>query len=327
MRVDDSSKLYRPISRVELQKLRDIHFPHVQITKAAPMAGGLFNTTYHLFFSDCSEAVLRLEPVNQQLLLPFERNTIRSSVLAAEMMRLHGVPTARVLASDTAGENIGRAYLVSEYVPGITMMEAKDEAGEGCMYEVGQYMQKMHRIRGERFGRLADLAVGGGFASWSRAVQAEAEACLRSAAPYQLFDSETTARLTELFEEGTTVLDDVREPHMAHGDLWPANILVKRDSQDGRYHVAAIIDADRAIFGDTDFDFPSGKLTNRAFLRGYGKQLPEDLRARHRHRLYALLYSMLAYYSLRIEHEDARQAQRHYDYIQNALKRQDEVES
>ena len=97
MQVDDSSKLYRPISKAEVQRLCDIHFPHVQMTK------------------------IMLEPVNQQLLLPFERNAIHSAVLAAEMMRLHGVPTARVLASDTAGENIGRAngcaFLGTQYRP------------------------------------------------------------------------------------------------------------------------------------------------------------------------------------------------------------------
>ena len=58
-------------------------------------------------------------------------------------------------------------------------------------------------------------------------------------------------------------------PRLAHCDLWDGNILARE--RDGQYELCAIIDGDRAIFGDVDLDISRIWGENEAFLAGYGE--------------------------------------------------------
>ncbi len=72
------------------------------------------------------------------------------------------------------------------------------------------------------------------------------------------------------------------------------NVLVRE--QNGRWQVAALIDVDKAIFGDSTLEFAFPTLLNDDFLRGYGRRPPPAPAAQFRQHAYRLLYSFMYAY-------------------------------
>ena len=77
-----------------------------------------------------------------------------------------------------------------------------------------------------------------------------------------------TDAIEETFLHHSAVLDAITVPHLIHGDLWYGNILVDRER-----NLAAMIDGDRALFGDPEFELATGWMISDSFLEGYGRGL------------------------------------------------------
>jgi len=81
----------------------------------------------------------------------------------------------------------------------------------------------------------------------------------------------------------------------------------ERSQAGGEGVVAAIIDIDKAIFGDTDMEFTSPWTTNDHFLRGYGRKLDYSPASTFRRKAYQLLWSFMYAYIWRVQYEDLNQ--------------------
>ena len=100
------------------------------------------------------------------------------------------------------------------------------------------------------------------------------------------------ADIQEWFDARAPVLDEVTTPVLVHFDLWDGNILV--ESTAAGHRIGALIDAERAFWGDPLADFVSLALfgdieQDPAFLRGYragGGTATFDFAARQRLSLY-----------------------------------------
>lgn len=319
MHVNSSSKLYREISTSEIQVLQEEHLNSRRIVSATALSGGLFNTTYLLELCDNTKLVLRLGPINQHLLMPFEHHVMLATAKTSELFQVHGIPTAHVIAYDETLTNIDRSYLLMEYISGKTLYVLEPSLREQCYLEAGLYTQRIHSIQGKRFGRLADIASGGGHDSWSAALNAEVQDYISYADRYGLFNTKVLSRIDTIYRKYAPILDEIATPYLTHGDLWPANIITDCTTTSDDYHIVAIIDTDRAMFGDPDFDFPAGHVPNEAFRTGYGGEITQNGNAVTRHKLYALLYSMLGCYALRIQHNQEQQRLRHRKQIDQLL--------
>jgi fructosamine-3-kinase len=102
------------------------------------------------------------------------------------------------------------------------------------------------------------------------------------------------------FAARAAVLDEVTTPVLVHFDLWDGNILVESNS--GGRRIGALIDAERAFWGDPLAEFISLALfgdieQDTAFLRGYrsaGGTVSFDSGTRQRLLLYrAYLYLIM----------------------------------
>ena len=100
----------------------------------------------------------------------------------------------------------------------------------------------------------------------------------------------------------------LKEPRLVHADLWPGNILISADTPKPRF--AAIIDADRAIWGDPDFEFSSIRWTysEDSFWEGYGRKLPQSPAARIRRGIYTLLNRLWNTYGYLCEYNQPEKA-------------------
>lgn len=295
--MNQQSSLYQEISQEQLERLMARHFGAQPGLRAHLIQGGLFNTTYLVTLtSPRKEVVLRLGPINRQLLMPFEHNLMRAEAQVYALCAQHGVPASKVLALDTSRELVDRDFMVVERIPGVALSELQlEEAERAALYrQAGAAAKGLHAIIGQRFGRISQILEGGGFDSWREAMLGEIACWKRVAEPTGLYTSGQLARIDDVFARHAQLFDAVVRPRLVHADLWAGNVLVS--GCEGRYQLSAIIDADRALFGDVDFEFASPWMVNEAFLEGYGAPLNQSKDASTRRKLYLLLYNLLDSY-------------------------------
>ena len=291
------SYLYKELTDAELARIIDEAL-HTGITASKLLTGGLFNTTYLVDTADCGRVVLRVGPVNRHLLMPFEHELMEAEEHAYARCRERGIPVSEVLAMDTTKKAVGRDYMIVRYIPSKPLLEVELEPEDRARIcrDIGAATRQMHGIESPRFGRIADVKKGKGFDRWSDCLLDELKKWESVARPAQLFETETFERVEKLFEKMVPYLDEVETAHLVHTDLWVGNVLISTDSE--RPEFAAIIDADRGMWGDPEQDFSSIRWTysEPTFWEGYGKPLSQDPHDVIRRTAYTLLWNLLDTY-------------------------------
>lgn len=302
--MNDTSRLYQPLTPEELSRIICAAFPNERITDSRLLEGGLFNTTYRVK-TDAHDVVLRMGPIHTELLLPFEENLMAAEERVDALCLSHGVPASKVLRCDTSRRLIDRDYMIVERIESMPLSDPSipESAKEPLFTECGELTRKLHAITGEQFGRLSEILRGRGCSTWSEAVLMEFRNLFHTARRFQVFSETLEKRALTLAQKARPVLDKVNTPHLAHADLWAGNVLVGQNA-DGGYGVRAIIDGDRAVFGDTAFDLDSPWMVNDAFLNGYGAVsgafTPEE--AACKRRVYRVLFALTDAFVWRVEY-------------------------
>lgn len=280
----------------ERQAIVQKHFSPRTLQEWRLLSGGLFNTTYYLAFSDGLKVVLRLGPINRHLLMRFEENMMPAEAYVYSLCQAKNIPVSEVLFVDTEKDIVDRDFMCVRYIPGtpLSALELPEALKYRLYCEVGALTKQIHEITGPRFGRVSQILAGGGYSTWREAVLGEIEDWKTRAVPAALYTDQELAAIDAVFAKHGSLFDEIEEPRLMHADLWSGNVLIVGEGKDS--HVAAIIDADRAIFGDIDFEFASQWMINDAFVEGYGRALLLDEKNATRRKLYALIYTLLDSY-------------------------------
>jgi Ser/Thr protein kinase RdoA (MazF antagonist) len=122
-------------------------------------------------------------------------------------------------------------------------------------------------------------------ARWSDFIFSGIRGLLNDLSRLGLPDAEAHAWLTEA-ERGASALDEITTPRVLHGDPWPKNVLIRRDSSGGAPRIVGLLDHERGGFGDplsewvfNGYDFPP------VFWEAYGPH-PSDPAAQIRAAVY-----------------------------------------
>lgn len=303
--MNKKSRIYGELSKKELSKIVDNYFGIETKFKAKLIAGGLFNTTYHIeILKNKKEVILRVGPINRHLLLPFEKNLMKGEEYVYKLCINNEISCSKILLCDTEKKFINRDYMIVEYIDSRVLSEIKVSKDiEDRLYnEVGEYISKLHKITSKKFGRVYDISKGDGFDLWSEYLIDEISKLNDKIREFDIFDNEQLELFKSCIYKYKEILDEVKIPHLVHGDLWAGNILVKVKNEN--YNIATIIDADRAIFGDGDFEFASPWITNESFIKGYGIGLSSDIKSKTRRKIYSLLYALMDSYVWYIEYDN-----------------------
>ena len=305
--MNDQSLLFRAEPDEKLRQAARRYLGE-ELSAAQPLSGGLFNTTYRLE-TEKSRVILRLGPVNRHLLLPYERGLMEAEGDILNLMKGMGIPTSDILVLDCSRELLDRDVMVVEALDAVCLssVEVDKETERRLCREAGAYTAAIHSITASNlprkfakpFGRYANVIAGQGGATWKEALLTELSQWRSLAGPAGIFTNGECDRIEAWFRERSGVLDSVDIPHLVHGDLWYGNILV-----DGNYRLTAIIDGDRALFGDPEFELATGWMISDSFLEGYGKGLDPSPDAVLRRRLYKLLLNIEDCYILFCEYSN-----------------------
>jgi aminoglycoside phosphotransferase (APT) family kinase protein len=284
------SRIFKELSRVEIERVvAKLYGGSAAIRECRLMKGGLFNTTYHIrTAADDQGVVLRVAPVNPQLLFDFEKRMMSAEPMFFKLLQARDIPTSEVVLYDDSSTVIEREYIVFRYIRSIPMNDpgVPEAARPGLYQEIGEMVAAMHQISSEAFGWQRPDDGLARYATWSAFLRRFAGEIAERAADQGVFEEGELKRFLAVFQEGA-VFDQITQPRMVHADLWEGNILVREN--EGHWSVAAIIDLDRAVFGDKEMEFAYPEMINSDFLRGYGAGLDRSPEAVFRRKAYQLL--------------------------------------
>ncbi|MGL4913136.1 MAG: phosphotransferase [Romboutsia sp.] len=300
--MNETSKIYKELSNEELTKIIESYFKNKVEFEAKLISGGLFNTTYHIKVDNVKkELILRVGPVNKHLILPFERNLMKAEEYVYDLCNKNEIPCSNMLLCDVSNTIINRDYMLVEYIDSkiISDIKVSKEIEDKLYEEVGIYISRLHNIKSNKFGRVYDVYNGEGFDLWSDCLLDEVLKYESKSKEFDIFKEDELNLFKSIIYKYKNILDEIETPYLIHADLWTGNILVKEEN--GDYSIAAIIDADRAICGDTDFEFANSWITNESLFKGYSKSLNNDAKSKIRRKIYRLLQLLIDTYVYFVE--------------------------
>lgn len=297
--MNTASSLYRELTPEQLTAIVEAHFGAGRPYAARLLEGGLFNTTYRVSLRGPErEVVLRMGPVHCELLLPYEENLMRAEEYVYGLFHANGIPGSTVVACDTSRELIDRDYMIVDFIESVPLSSVEDPKVTAELFrQTGEYAARLNQIEGPGFGRVSEILRGNISPSWPAYLACELSQTLELLGKHDLLTPTQCRLISGAFTKNLDVLAGVTVPHLAHCDLWAGNVLAAPDAN-GRCEVKAIIDPDRAVFGDQEFDFASPWMITDDFVAGYSKYAPVDFAAlespekQRKFSLYRLLFHL-----------------------------------
>lgn len=288
-----TSSIYKELDFVELEQIVKKHLLTNEFDYKV-LSGGMFNTTYLVtVLATGKKYVLRVGPVNRHLLLPFENNLMRAEEYFIKLCNDIEVPMSTVIACDTEHDIVDRDYMIVEFIESVPLLTVPLSVEEKApIYrKVGEYASRIHSVTGNSFGRLSSIVDGKGFVKWSEYLQDEVAGFVKCLRTTDIFTEDKLQQIEQVYIKYADLLDEVTVPHLVHCDLWEGNILIDNENR-----LVAIIDADRAVFGDIDFELASEWMINDSFVKGYGTAVSADEKSVLRRKIYSLVYNLLDTY-------------------------------
>ncbi len=225
-----------------------------------------------------------------------EENLMNAEVYTYSICQTIGIPCSKALACDTSEKIIDRDFMIVQYIPSVVMSKAElTEERRNMIYrQMEIYLAKFHQVTGDSFGFLSRICNGKKFDKWSDALIFEVADMTERLEKLGGFNTEETQTLRHQFYKSRELLDEIRTPHLLHTDLWEENVLLDRDTLE----IAAIIDSDRAMYGDKDFEFSSPWMDNSILKEGYDSIIQESTNPNDvkRRKLYQMFFCLLETY-------------------------------
>ncbi len=281
----DISKFQRLITKQQIDDICRKAFGYGAIPLSSElMTSGKFNTCYRIKIAGMSPVILRLAPSSQAVLFRHERYLLRRESNILDTIATASSTIPKNIFTDFSRELIDRDYVIQHCFEGELWSdintELSNEDNEQLWAQLGPVVKRIHAIPGVAFGPPDPER---GFQSWSEAVVSWISGMIEDMQHFQLPSEDAEAFLSVVIE-GSELLDEIEQPRLIHGDLWPKNILVNRCNS--KLEITALLDAERAFWGDpsaewifTFLDIPD------SFWRGYGT-LKTSEGAKFRRRVY-----------------------------------------
>lgn len=301
----NKSRIFKELTTEEIKIIIKNVFPKKQLTSQLLLTGGHFNTTYKIIFDDKSAYVLRVGPINRELLLPYEHNLMEAEVYFNTLCQNAKIVTPKVVVLNTEKTIIDRDFMVTEFIESIPLSEVSNIIAWMKNYhtQTGVIANKLKGIKGEKFGRLSNIKKGIAFEKWSEYILYELDEAIAKCREYSVFSQEELLMIRKCFTKRVNILDEIKTPVLVHADIWSGNILISKKEK----KVISLIDGDRALFGDSEFEVASSWMNQKQFLKGYGGILNTSENAIERRNLYLLFNCLMDSYILKVEYaEDER---------------------
>ncbi|HSN67006.1 MAG TPA: phosphotransferase [Fusibacter sp.] len=251
-----------------LQLLVARAFDGAKIKSQSELTEGYCNAAYKIELESGKRVVLKIAPANAVNLMSYEINMMQAEVAAMNLVseKTH-LLLPKVLYYDQTKNVCDSDYFFMDWIDGYSLSSSKSgmttEAIKSAEVEIGQYIGKLHTIKGERFGLLGSMNTSKEslFPFFEQLLlgilQDGRKMNINIGVDYDMVHA-SLVRDKSSFHE-------VTESVLVHWDTWEGNWLVKDNS------IIGLIDWERALYGDPLMEDRFRKHSNSdSFLKGYG---------------------------------------------------------
>lgn len=241
----------------------------VSLAESRELTDGWANAAYEIKLTDGRKVVLKAAPLPDVKMMRYERNLMRAEVEVMRSVRdLGTVPVPAIYGHDDSRSLVPVEYFVMEFIEGEPYSKRKNEMEteqrKKVERELGRYNRRINELKGSRFGLYADEASQSD--SWKEAFGSMIESVLLDGEDEGVELPADYDEMRRQIAKALPALEEVKEPRLAHWDLWDGNVFVK----DGR--ITGIIDFERAMWADPLIEHYFSHFNGtQAFYEGYGQ--------------------------------------------------------
>lgn len=268
------NKVKRNISGDVLSRIFERHSLGT-ILNYSELAGGAFNTVFKVF-TDNGKYVIKIAPDENTEVLTYEKDLIKTEASVYKLLQnTKNVHFPKIYGYNYEDE-FEYKYLIMEFVEGDMLCNLKlsEDEYNKVMFDLGIAMSEIHSISSENdFGYIQNgfkTTMKEAYCSMINAVINDGLKKTKHI-PYH-------KDILEIINKYEHFFDSVTTPSLVHFDLWAGNIIIK----DGKFY--ALIDCERAMFGDVMGDFisldyvaPFDVNANRHLINGYNSVAEKKL--------------------------------------------------
>ena len=305
----DTDAFQQPVTADQIRVMcRRAFGPGVHVRSAVELGHGSYNNTYKVDIGDAPPVILRVAPAPVRQFRS-ERQFLRNEHATVPFLAPVATLLPRTLAIDFTHEIIDRDYLFQTMLDGVPAPDGlaayPRPMWTSFFRQLGSITRTIHDVRGMRFGRVA----GPTFDTWSEAVIASLDDFAADLDDCGL-DASDVSEVAAWAVRERTVLDEVTEARLLHGDLWTVNVMVAADAPEPT--VCGVLDCDRTSWGDPEADWTIRMAARRpgterdAFWETYGR-LASTAGAARRRQFYLALHVA----ALRLERHRLGQRRHH----------------
>lgn len=250
------------LSRETIEIIMRKHFGKgVHVDTVTLLTDGWFNAVYIVSFSGqgakgYKELVLKTGVQDYKYVLSYEKNIMHAEVFVYSVLQETIVPVPKILVQDFSKGLVDFDYFIMKKLQGDNWMNVSEKISlhneQKLVAEIGQYAATLHNIKGNYFGYIKEDEKFQ-FRDWRSAFQAMVHMLIEDGRkdgvglPYD--------EILDAFEPLWWILNEIKEPCLVNFDMWKKNIML--GERDGQYFVEAIIDHERAFYGDPYAEFIS----------------------------------------------------------------------
>lgn len=208
------------------------------LAQVIPLQGGSVNTTMMLKLADGRQAVLKISShrINPEL---------TNEAYQLTRLREFGLPVPAVLHLHVASFDNPHSYLVIEYVDGMKLSEARQEADEASkdrlQEQLADIAAKFHSHTSDHCGKLLPDGANGTPGDWPGFFRSLYDPCWRETQRCEAIPLKMRKKIGKLHDNLEEYLVHDDPPRLLHGDLWCGNILCQKNDA-GEWNIVSLID-------------------------------------------------------------------------------------
>lgn len=300
--IDKHPEMIEAVTRYELAAMVRASFgKNARVVHCEMNKGGLFNASYRIKLkSPDTETILRVAPTAVDRMLRYERTMMLAEPRIYDLMRSAGVPVPRVLFVDGSRSIVLRDYIFLSYVDGVGLDDSSvsDQTRTRLLCTLGKFLAKMHGVTGDKYGWPTPDGGIRGSESWTEVFGSMLEEVAGRCSDAGVIGSGEATSISRRFARNSSLFDACKTPSLTHNDIWDPNVIVR--NRNG-WRIAAIIDADRAMFADREFETALWGIKDPEFTKGYGKPLDSSDEAALRRRFYELYANLWQAFAFNVQ--------------------------
>jgi len=288
-----------------------------EATEIIPMSAGEYNAVFSVTAGGKGYAIKIAPAEDNAAVMTCEKGMMAAEVFWYKMIREHtSIAIPEIYTVDFERRRIPTDYFIMEKMPGLPLdkMSLSKTEKQAAAAQMAKMAAQIHSIKNDRFGSVQ----GELYDDWHQAIRAMVQTMLDNCARKGK-KSKRGGQLLAYIDRHKDVLQQA-ECCMVNSDLWPPNIICKRENGGVHY---AWIDVERSCWGDRIVDFVSLEMMaplaeKKATLAAYNAVAEQPVLATEEEKIrYAVAQ---AYLGLAMETEKYfRYSLRHLGWWRNVI--------